>query len=66
MELNNEQYKQLAKVFDILALAALAPVLSHYTGVKEILTLSPELSLIFLGFGATLEYIAIRLLGKVK
>ncbi len=66
MKLNDIQVKHCAKILDILALTAIAPVLSDLTGIGEITAFSITKILILTSFAITLELLALTTLGRIK
>lgn len=63
MRFNFDQIKHIAKIFDVLALAAIAPVIAQITNIREIPAFSTWKFLIFCMIAVTLEMFAIRTLG---
>ena len=61
--MNKDQFKHLAKICDVLALASIAPVLSDLTGIQKIQSLNGTEALIFISIGLILEINALVLLG---
>lgn len=66
MRFNFDQIKHIAKIFDVLALAAIAPVIAEITNIREIPAFSTWDILIFSIIAVTLESVAIGTLGTTK
>lgn len=66
MVLNNDQIKHVAKIFDAFALAALAPIIADYTGIREIVSLTLPKVLIFMAIAFIFEILSVYVLGGTK